>query len=151
MCLEKYVAGHKCKGKQIFTIEVSENDQNEAETELIPLAETYPNTISEGGVGDTPELSIHVISGTLSCSIMKVEGQVSNKKLQLLIDSESTHSFLDNTMTEKFGCRTEHFPPRVLVANINEMTCNRVCKKFKCSMQEQRFETSGFLVPLENY
>lgn len=83
---------------------------------------------------------------------MNVEGEVNNKRLQLLIYSGSTHNFLYESMADKLGCRTEQVAPlKVLVANDNEMSCNRVCKNFQWCMQGQQFSANVFLVPLKNY
>lgn len=88
---------------------------------------------------ESPEISIHAIMGTLKCSTRKVEGRVNNRKLQILVDSGSTHNFLDITIAEKIGCTTKPIPPiRVMVANECEMACNRGCKGFKCWMQGHR-------------
>lgn len=82
---------------------------------------------------------------------MKIEGRTKNKKLQLLIDSESTHNFLDSFTVERLGCRTEQVPPpMVLVANGSEMSCNRACRGFKWHMQGQHFEVNVYLIPLKN-
>lgn len=78
-CPERYNTDHRCRGKQFFMIEVWEDHHNMVETELAREGE-------ERTADDTLEISIHVISGTLGCSTIKVEGRVNNKKLQLLID-----------------------------------------------------------------
>lgn len=114
--------------------------KEEGETEL-----TYKKEV-------VPELSLHAISGSANCSTMRVEGRANNRTLQLLIDSGSTHSFLDESVAEKLGCVTENVPPlRVLVANGSEMSCHKRCKEFTWSMQGHPFMTSVYLVPLENY
>lgn len=83
---------------------------------------------------------------------MKVEGDVKNNRLQLLIDSGSTHNFLNDSTTDKIGCRTMEVPLlKVLRANDSEMACNQVCKDFKRCMHGQQFTINVFFLPLENY
>lgn len=54
---------------------------------------------------------------------MRVEGEVNNKRIQLLIDSGSTNNFLHLSMAAKLGCKTEQvLPLRLLVANGSEMS-----------------------------
>lgn len=88
----------------------------------------------------------------MGCSTIKVEGRVNNQILQILIDSGSTHNFVDFAIAEKLGCVTESISPvRVMVANGNKMICNRTCKGFEWWMQRQLFQADVFLIPLENY
>lgn len=97
-------------------------------------------------------MSLHVISGMASCSTMKVEGRAHNRTLQLLIDSGTTHNFLDVAMAERLGYQIEFVPPlRVLVANGGGMSCDRRCREFRWSMQGHHFQVSVYFVPLDKY
>lgn len=50
---------------------------------------------------------------------------VEGRRLQSLIDSGSTHNFLDAIMPAKLGYQRANIAPlRVLVTNGNEMKCN---------------------------
>lgn len=147
-CPEKYVPGHKCHGKQLFVIEVGEDEEDDPESKGKVEGGTELTAQKE----EVPELSLHVISGIANCSTMRVEGRANNRTLQLLIDSGSTHSFLDESVAETLSCVTETVPSlRVLVANCNAMRCHKRCKEFKWSMQGHHFATSVYLVPLDNY
>ena len=44
---------------------------------------------------DNGESSLHALKGLTNSKIIKVEGQVEESKLMILIDNGSTHSFLD--------------------------------------------------------
>lgn len=102
-CPEKYVIGHKCsQGKQVFLIEVGEEEPEEHTTDPIEGL-IDEETVEE----EAPQISIHALRGTLHCSTMKMEGMVRNRRLQILIDSGSTHNFLDVDMAERLGCITE--------------------------------------------
>lgn len=116
-CPERYRVGHKCKRRHIFLIEVGEKEVTGTQIEQ--------GQGTEAETEELTEISLHAISGTLGNSTMKVEGEVNNKRLQLLIDSGSTHNFLDESMTDKLGCRTEQVAlMKVLVANDSEI-CSR--------------------------
>jgi len=47
----------------------------------------------EGG-----EISMHALQGCASSKVLKVRGMVGKRKLVVLIDSGSSHSFLDEEM-----------------------------------------------------
>lgn len=46
-CPEKYVAGHRCRGKQLFVIEVGEDDEEEQETDFSDNIEVEPTEAKE--------------------------------------------------------------------------------------------------------
>ena len=50
---------------------------------------------------DNKAISLHAIKGMASSKIIKVEGRVHDSTLMVLIDSGSTHSFIDEGMTKK--------------------------------------------------
>lgn len=76
-------------------IEIDDEDDEE------PNAEVERGNVEEDFVEEeAPQISIHVIRGTLHCSMMKLEGMVQNRRLQILIDSGSTHNFLDVSIAE---------------------------------------------------
>lgn len=104
---------------------------------MVEVAETETESAD---IEEKPEISILALTGSSCCSTMKLEAMVNNRRLQLLIDSE------------KLGCKVAEVPPLpVLVANGNEIACNRVCRGFRWSMQGQQFTAEVFLFPLENY
>jgi len=53
---------------------------------------------------DNEAISWHAIKGVASSKIIKVEGQVSEGTLMVLIDSGSTQSFIDEGTTKKLSC-----------------------------------------------
>ena len=60
-------------------------------------------------IGDEEEegsgaISLHAIKGVANSKIIKVEGKVQDSTLMVLIDSESTHSFIDESTTKKMKC-----------------------------------------------
>lgn len=72
------------------------------------------------GIGeeDNGEISIHALKGVANNKIIKVEGQVKGCNLMILIDSGSTHSFLDESTTKRLKCQLIGTPPlSVTVAN----------------------------------
>lgn len=103
-CSEKFVPGHKCKKNQLFNIEV----EGECELEAVQDQEEL----------EAPHISIHALTGVHSFSTMKVVGSVGSRQLHILIDSGSTHSFINAQTTHKLRCiQTEVKPLSVSVAN----------------------------------
>lgn len=87
------------------------------------------------------EISIHALEGVTNNKIIKVEGQANKCNLMILIDSGSTHSFLDESTTERLKCQLTGTPPlSVTVANGSRVMSNSACNGFGWEMQGERFE-----------
>jgi len=54
---------------------------------------------------DNGEITLHALKGVANSKIIKVEWEVQNYKLMVLIDSKSTHSFLDEITTKRLNCK----------------------------------------------
>ena len=75
-------------------------------------------SVEGGEEEDIGEISIHALKGVANNKIIKVGGQVKDCNLMILIDSGSTHSFLDESMAKKLKCPLTGTPPlSVTVAN----------------------------------
>ena len=80
---------------------------------------------------ENPQLSIHALEGTYNYQTMRLKGSVGRKGICILIDSGSTHNFLDARMSVKLGCIMEVIPElKVSAANGNELSCKETCKGF---------------------
>ena len=81
-CKEKYVKGHSCERKQLLLIDVQDS-------ELCDNAEVED---------EEPEITACALFGTLapsSIQTMKVTGYIKNCPTTILIDSGSSHNFID--------------------------------------------------------
>ncbi|KAG8385566.1 hypothetical protein BUALT_Bualt03G0058500 [Buddleja alternifolia] len=68
-------------------------------------------------------------------------GVAYGQKIQILIDSGSTHCFLDENTVQRLGCVTEYTTPMMVsVADGGKMISRKVCPKFVWGIQGQRFE-----------
>lgn len=94
-CDEKYHTGHKCSKPKIYLLEgmVGEGeDDDEAENEEGTLAVIETN---EEEVGELLKISLHTIAGSLAPKTMRLFAEINHQKVLILIDTESTHSFID--------------------------------------------------------
>jgi len=92
---DKYFPGHQCK-RQILLLEGDEEGVHEIKegTEEEKYEEEHDG-----------EISIHALKGVPNNKIIKVEGKVKNCSLKILIDSGSTHIFLNEGMAGKLKCK----------------------------------------------
>ena len=60
----------------------------------------------------------------------------------LLLDSGSTHSFVNKSFVDRIGAQTQPLPPvEVRVANGDRITCDRIVPDLKWWMQGHTFST----------
>ncbi|CAO2822505.1 unnamed protein product [Amaranthus hypochondriacus] len=80
---------------------------------------------------------------------MRVIGMAGDTKIHILIDSGSTHNFLDIAIAKKVRCTSQEIEPQVItVADGNHITCQHKCTRFQWSMNKQNFEGEVLLIPL---
>nr|GFA10401.1 hypothetical protein [Tanacetum cinerariifolium] len=96
-CDERYMPGHKCSG-QMFVLEVSPDEREDIEDNL----------------------KTHL--GVPTNNTMRMKATVTKHLLYLLIDTGSTHNFLDLFTAKKLKCKlTKTYPLQVTVARGNKM------------------------------
>ncbi|XP_027083531.2 uncharacterized protein [Coffea arabica] len=117
-CAEPYTLGHICKQAQIQYILEDEP------TELIEVAEgemdegeEFCDCIEGGISNERIEVSIHTLSGGNGHSTFKLKGVLAGRKLLILVDSGSTHCFLDERVASHLQLQVTGTPLVVRVAN----------------------------------
>ena len=106
----------------------------------------------EFGEGDKGEISLHALKGVNNNKIIKVEGKVNDDDLLILIDSGSTHTFMDEGSTRRLRCPLKETQPlSVIVANGNRVISESVYPGFNWEMQGEKFEVDLRLLQLGGY
>jgi len=147
-CDQPYERGHKCniKKTQLFLIEIPGVEEDEEDGELLGEEE------NELGSEEGPQISINALSGVQGFQTMRVTGLYGKTPLHILLDSGSTHNFLDISMARRLGCTGEATPVQaVTVADGNKLQCLHVCKGFRWKLHNADFESDMLLIPLGSY
>ena len=85
---------------------------------------------------DNLQLLLHALKGTYNFQTIRLKWAVGRKRICILIDSGSTHNFLDVKMVARLGCIMEDILElRVMAANVNELVCRETCKEFSWIIQ----------------
>lgn len=101
---------------------------------------------------DKPVISLHAITGSFGGSTIRVMGSAAGKPLQILVDSGSTHNFLDITTARKLGCHDMQLPPlNVGMDNNQILPCNLACHGFQWNLQGQTYSADILLISLSSF
>lgn len=101
-CDEKFSPEHylKHKNTQIFLIDFAEGE--------VQYEEEVAEDDEEGTTdGDIAQISLNAVSGVTDYTTMRVRGVQGKKNIYILIDSGSTHNFVDRDVANRLGCRIE--------------------------------------------
>ncbi|XP_042059609.1 uncharacterized protein LOC121804134 [Salvia splendens] len=142
-CDEKFERGHRCARKQLYLLEIDDGVRDSSIE-----AEIQDEEINDD---ENPLISIHAINGSPSRGFrtMRVTGRVGKKAIHILIDSGSTHNFLDLLLAKKLGLQlTQVNPVMVDVADGNRLECKSMCKGMHWLLRGTPFVTDVLLLPL---
>jgi len=143
-CDQPYTRGHQCQNKktQLFLVEIPDTDQEEPQ-------EGEEEAIDFEVLEADPCISLHALNGIQGYQAMRVTGHYGKKPIHILVDSGSTHNFLDINLAKRLGCKLEGIDTQsVTVADGNELRCQFICKNFPWKLQGADFWADMFLIPL---
>ncbi|GKA27552.1 immune-associated nucleotide-binding protein 9 [Tanacetum coccineum] len=146
-----YVHGHKCPS-HMFSLEVVvDNDEEDIVWEPTnedvdcELADVINVVQEENSV---PHISLNAFTGRNTFQTMRVSGYVGKHEIHILIDSGSTHNFLDSNTAKRLGCPLRNtYPLQVTVANGNNMMSSKMCR-IKWSLHGEEFVADMMILPL---
>ncbi|PHT70935.1 hypothetical protein T459_26039 [Capsicum annuum] len=118
-CNEKYTMGHNCKtSKQLNLLELEEVDETDNvlnKTEL-EVHEEEESKLELSEPAEHMEISIHALNGSLGFRTLKVTGYHAKKGLYILIDTGSSHNFIDPDLVQRLGCAVRSTSPQMVAA-----------------------------------
>ena len=78
-----------------------------------------------------PQISVHALTRIANFHTMCVTGYYQKKPLYVLIDSGSTHNFLDIEVAKRLGCKSNAFDSlSVVVADGTKLNVSAVVRGF---------------------
>ncbi|XP_026445569.1 uncharacterized protein LOC113346219 [Papaver somniferum] len=140
-----YKPGHRCKTQQLFMLVASDEDNSSP-----PIDDSEEEAASPTTSGDTTmEIFLHALTGLMNQSTIRVPGKLNKHDIFILIDTGSTHSFLDAKLAKKLQI---HLVPTgkmlVTVANGDKTVSEGVCEDLQWSMQGYHFSANLRVLPL---
>nr|TKR68966.1 hypothetical protein D5086_0000309060 [Populus alba] len=100
--------------------------------------------------GTEPHISMNALEGVPGCYTLKVTGRLHKLPIFILVDSGSTHNFMNMEVANKLQCKqTSINPVTIKAANGGKMLCSSICKNFRWKMQGNYFVTDVFVMELD--
>ena len=105
---------------------VPESDETEEFMECLEQEEEIEEIVRE------PQISLNALTGVHNYRTMRIKGTVGKHKIHILVDSGSTHNFVDVNVAKKLGCKIiSTCPLAITVGDGYKTASNSVCKNFK--------------------
>ncbi|GJR68471.1 reverse transcriptase [Tanacetum coccineum] len=84
-----------------------------------------------------PHISLNALTGVNTFHTMRIKGHVGRQDIHILVDSGSTHNFVDVLCAKRLGCEIRSICPlQVEVLGRNQMLSTSTCRQFAWSLQE---------------
>ena len=95
-------------------------------------------------------VSLHVVWGTDECQTMKLLGRIKRQSAVILVDSGSTHNFIDQMIVKRLRCPTQSIKGMsVTVANEDKLRTQEVCKLLSWETHGLTQRTDFLVLPLK--
>jgi hypothetical protein len=146
-CDEQFTPGHQFKHKryQINVLEIADDDCNGEE----PTSETSVVELEPLSTFENAQLSLQALTGIANYQTMRVTGLHKKKMLHILLDSGSTHNFLDFEIAKSLGCKLEAIAPlSVTGGGGHKLEAAYICRGFKWQLQQAEFTADVIVLPL---
>jgi hypothetical protein len=132
-CTEKYTTDHKCAGKGVFLIEMDDDADEESMPEELGIS---LHALTRIDVGNTMKLPV-IINGV---------------SLVALVDSGSTHTFIQEGLVDKLGLTVEcRSGLSVKVANGDRVPSIGVCRQVAISIDKDTFDISCYTLTMDGF
>ncbi|XP_015158625.1 uncharacterized protein [Solanum tuberosum] len=153
LCDEKYVRGHVCKAKkQLLLVELCEEGDVTMEEDLEP--DQFQDQEAIDNIANPEEcmtISLQAFTGVTGYQTIRVTGYHEKRPLQILIDTGSTHNFIDEEMARQLGCKASTIMEQsISVADGRKVQTASICRNLQWLLQGTIFSSDFLLLPLGN-
>jgi hypothetical protein len=148
-CDERYQPGHRCNRPKIFLLEgmgVDEEPREEENAEeVLPVEELDDDVVN----GELLGISLHALVGSPTPCTMRLMGKIGAQMVVVLIDTGSTHSFIDPNIAKKASMPIHSGEKlTIMVADRATFPCQGCCTSVSFCLQGHFFSTTLHLLTL---
>ncbi|KAJ3689395.1 hypothetical protein LUZ61_018559 [Rhynchospora tenuis] len=156
-CKEKYTPGHKCKMRTLHAIQSDDTPSSESltsEEELPVYIEwvTDAKAVAESDLGGQAVITMCTDQHASNLQTLKFKGLLGKTPICVLIDTGSTHSFINPDLidSDKWPISTTS-PLSVKIADGTAMTTTTMCQHLPFTLQNYALAGSVRLLNIQGY
>ncbi|XP_042980015.1 uncharacterized protein LOC122310203 [Carya illinoinensis] len=132
-CGDKWSKEHSCKSGKVYVM-IEEEEHEESSSH-----ESEPEEVEPSEEEGDAELSLNAMSGVQKPTSMRVMAWIGKFEITLLVDSGSTHNFINANIVTKVGLKPSTIEPfEVKVANGDKLRCEGLVREVKMNVQGVR-------------
>lgn len=148
-CDEKYSAGHKCKTPpQLLLLEHKALEQ-EPLPDVTMADEILVDELQNLEVMHHSSISYHAMAGGNTVSTLRFTGYIQHSPMQVMLDNESTHNFIQNSVANFLRLAVEPIPPfSVMVGSGQCLQCAGLVRQVPLSIQGCLLTMDFFVLPM---
>ncbi|KAJ4789012.1 polyprotein [Rhynchospora pubera] len=150
-CNEKYYPGHQCAGKMmgLMSEPIIDEIEEEEDVEGVEIEEVE---MEESEKIEQAVISMYASTDKKRISSMKFKGQIGKVPICALLDSGSTHTFVNPEVIQCLNLPIHQANPMVvMVANGEKMVTDTTCQALKFKLQGHEFERDVRLLAIQGY
>jgi len=126
-CDEKFVLGYRCRNTKVYSLSVV-GEEEIFQEEDVEAEQALSREV-------TSHIFLDALEGTVGLNTMKVNGKMDKTTVCILIDSGSTHNFLNMVVVRKLQYQLTPIKPMIVqAANGDKMVCKSMCKGLRWKM-----------------
>ncbi|KAI4370767.1 hypothetical protein MLD38_019077 [Melastoma candidum] len=144
MCNEPFSRNHRCLKKQLYSQILEIGDEVPMDGEALSVGSD-----KDKGEAKVELYAINGETGREGIRTMKMQGNYERKPLYILVDSGSTHNFLDLSTVKGLNIAVESITPVIVaVADGRSVFCNKMVTKFSWVIQGVEFQADFYILTL---
>lgn len=141
--------GHKCKGK-LFRLSTTGDVLTEIVEEGCEEHEEFLDAVENIQSAEVSKISLYALTGETEPQTIRVQGKVNGVMLSILVDSGSTHNFVQSTVARKLKLAVSPVKQfSVITGSGDELLCNKWCKDVKLAVQGTEIVVNLFILPMD--
>ncbi|KAJ1688260.1 hypothetical protein LUZ63_019650 [Rhynchospora breviuscula] len=152
-CNEKYVPGHKCQGKDLHSMEALEATiHSDTEEDFYSPKGDHTDVSQQEEPKKQAVITMCAPSSLKNHKTLKYKGFISSTPICALVDSGSTHSFINPFIVHQLSLSTTPTTPlSVKIADGSTLSTNLLCKNLHFSLQGTEFSADLRVLAIQGY
>jgi hypothetical protein len=151
-CDERFQLGYRCKRQVHLLIANPEAVVDLGSTlQTLEDADSATQPVPDDPIQDPDlaQISLHALMGHTIPQTLRVMGHINQSPIAILIDSGSTHNFLQHRVAKQLGLPTKPFHSfKVLVGNGELLSCTSMYSQVTLYLGHHQFVLDLFVLPL---